>query len=63
MAQEEGHSDHRWGPGAGDSTMCKHLEEVDMVHLETAEEDTGESRAGGLLVRPRWEWTLPGRRS
>lgn len=63
MAQEEDHLDHRWGPQAGDSTTYKHLEEADTVHLETVEEDTGESRAGGLLVRPRWEWTLPGRRS
>jgi len=51
MGPEEGRSDHRWGPRAGDSTMCKHLEGVDMVRLEMVE-DTGGGWAGGSFVRP-----------
>ena len=52
MDPEEDRSDHHWGPRAGDSTMCKHLEGVDMVRLETAEEDIGGGQAGVSFVRP-----------
>lgn len=56
MDPEEDRSDHRWGPRAGDSTMCKHLEGVDMERLETVEEDTGGWQAGGWFARPEGQY-------
>jgi hypothetical protein len=53
MDPVEGRSDHRWGPRAGDSTMCK-PREVDMVRLGMVEEDTGGRQAGEPVVRPSW---------
>jgi len=56
MGPAEGRSDHHWGPRAGDSTMCKHLEGVDMERLEMVEEDTGREQAGGSFVQPEGQW-------
>jgi hypothetical protein len=63
MGPVEGRSDHRWGPRAGDSTMCKPREDADRVRLGTAGGDIEGPRAGGLVVRPQRRWTLLGRRS
>jgi hypothetical protein len=52
MGPVEGRSDHRWGPRAGDSTMCKPREDVDKVRLGTAEEGIEGRQVGGLVGRP-----------
>jgi hypothetical protein len=51
MGLEEGREDHRWGPQAGDSTMCRPRGEADKVHPETAE-DIGGPEVHELVVRP-----------
>jgi hypothetical protein len=55
MAREVVRSDHRWDPRAGDSTTYTRQVGVDMVHLETAVEGTGEAQAGWMLVQPQWK--------
>jgi hypothetical protein len=60
MGPEEAHSDHRWGPRAEDSTMCKHREEVGKARPGMAGEDTGEEQADGMLVQDQGQWALVG---